>query len=41
MKKVLMILLVAFITTLSVSSCTEEQVQPKADGLGSGMRDKI
>jgi hypothetical protein len=41
MKKALLILFVFSITIFSATSCTEEEVKPKADGLGSGMRDKI
>jgi hypothetical protein len=41
MKKLLLFLFVVAATIFSVTSCTEEEVKPKADGLGSGMRDKI
>lgn len=41
MKKALLVILVAVTTIISVSSCTKEEIKPKADGLGSGMRDKI
>ena len=41
MKKTLLILIVVVTTILSVTSCTKEEIKPKADGLGSGMRDKI
>jgi hypothetical protein len=41
MKKTLLAVVVAFATIVCVSSCTQEEIKPKADGLGSGMRDKI
>lgn len=41
MKKALFILFLVVTTVISVTSCTKEEVKPKADGLGSGMRDKI
>lgn len=41
MKKIRLVPLAAFLTSLFVSSCTTKEVQPKANGLGSGMRDKI
>lgn len=41
MKKALFVLFVVATTLASVSSCAKEEVKPKADGLGSGMRDKI
>jgi hypothetical protein len=41
MKKILLTFFVALVTMVAVSSCTKEEVKPKADGLGSGMRDKI
>ena len=41
MKKTLLSIFVAIVTLVAASSCTKEEVKPKADGLGSGMRDKI
>lgn len=36
MKKVFYILLVSLVTSLSVASCTEEQVEPKSAELDNG-----
>jgi hypothetical protein len=41
MKKFILTFFVFAIFVLSFSSCTKEEIKPKADGLGSGMRDKI
>ena len=41
MKKIIYSLIVFAVIVMSFSSCTKEEVKPKADGLGSGMRDKI
>ena len=41
MKKALLISFLFAAMTFSLSSCTKEEIKPKADGLGSGMRDKI
>jgi len=41
MKKALLTFFLFTTIIFSFSSCTEEEVKPKADGLGSGMRDKI
>jgi len=41
MKKTILTLIVILASILAITSCTKEEVKPKADGLGSGMRDKI
>jgi hypothetical protein len=41
MKKFILAVFVFAVIVVSFSSCTKEEVKPKADGLGSGMRDKI
>ncbi len=41
MKNALLTFLLFAVMVFSFSSCTKEEIKPKADGLGSGMRDKI
>lgn len=36
MKKIIYALLIAFATTLTLSSCTEEAVNPKTDAVSNG-----
>ena len=41
MKKFIYILLVSVMASLSIASCTEEQVEPKTEGGGGGASERI
>jgi hypothetical protein len=39
MKKFIYIVLFAFVTTMSVTACTEEEVKPRTELTGNGLGD--